>query len=418
MTSWQLSNIFAPIQAYFRHSKKTQGNIWQPSHVFAADKTLRLTDDERAKIHKQLPQAEDGNYYIDAVFEGGGVKGTAFLGVLQCLNDAGIRLRKVAGTSAGAITAALIATGFDEHGEFKMAELEKRLSTLDYNDFLTQKASPFIFNGNPSDDLQNPLLMLLNLLLVRKKGQYSSNPFLKWLQEQISPDKGTFKFFEGNDQKFWYEQRELQVVISDVSQKAMRVLPKDLGKYGEYEELLKTFTVAEAVRLSMSIPFFFEPGKLGGSTIVDGGVLSNFPLWIYDAEENQLPNCPTFGFRLVDPPKNENIQTAVVLFKEMLSTMQAASDRHYVEKKGYNRVININLHELGELKVTATQFNLTNEHKDALYKLGYATTKDFLLNKWNWEAHLKARGYDVTQLQKQKVESIALKVQKSAPIAA
>lgn len=45
--------------------------------------------------------AEDGRTYVDAVFEGGGVKGFAFLGALQVFHEHGIFFRKVAGTSAG-----------------------------------------------------------------------------------------------------------------------------------------------------------------------------------------------------------------------------------------------------------------------------------------------------------------------------
>lgn len=354
---------------------------WKPSHIFTVDKTLRLSPAEKVAIQRKLPRAEDGNYYVDAVFEGGGVKGTAFLGALRCFDDAGIKFRKVAGTSAGAITAAMVAAGFT------LNELEDILGQLDYlNDLLNKKTSRFILNGSPDDDLKNPLLMVVNLLLVGQQGQYSSEPFLRWLKHHIDRKIPTFASIQPQS-RAWYHQRELRVVISDISQKAMRVLPVDLDQYGESP---RTFSVAEAVRLSMSIPFFFQPGKLGRSTIVDGGILSNFPLWIYDAPEHQQPKCPTFGFRLVDPEPESVKPTkdAVGLFKNMLNTMQVAGDRHYVDRNDQGRVIKI-----GTMGIATTQFNLTNADKDALYKEGYEKAKTFLLKQWSWKAHLAARGF-------------------------
>ncbi|MEO0378315.1 MAG: patatin-like phospholipase family protein, partial [Cyanobacteria bacterium P01_A01_bin.17] len=83
-------------------------SAWNPSEVNVS----HLTEEEVAFIQTKLPsvKGEDGTqqYYADAVFEGGGVKGTAFLGALRCFDDAGIQFRKVAGTSAGAITAAMV----------------------------------------------------------------------------------------------------------------------------------------------------------------------------------------------------------------------------------------------------------------------------------------------------------------------
>lgn len=85
---------------------------WNPTRIFDQNEGLKLTSDEIFGIRYNLPRAQDGGFYVDAVFEGGGVKGTAFLGALGGFADAGIRFRKVAGTSAGAITAAVVAAGF------------------------------------------------------------------------------------------------------------------------------------------------------------------------------------------------------------------------------------------------------------------------------------------------------------------
>ena len=65
--------------------------------------------------------------------------------------------------------------------------------------------------------------------------------------------------------------------------------------------------VADAVRASMSIPFFYEPlrfrrrdadGKQVVSVMVDGGMLSNFPIDVFDRTDGKPPRWPTFGIKL------------------------------------------------------------------------------------------------------------------------
>ena len=69
-----------------------------------------------------------------------------------------------------------------------------------------------------------------------------------------------------------------------------------------------------------------------------------------------------------------------------------ASDRYHLQRYEQERVI-----EIDTRQVNITEFNLTNEAKDYLYKNGYQATKNFLLNRWSWERHLRTRGYDITK---------------------
>ncbi|MGG6294657.1 patatin-like phospholipase family protein [Leptolyngbya sp. AN02str] len=372
--------------------------IWNPAEV--RDRNgLMLTLEEKAHILANLPTAPDGHRYADAVFEGGGVKGTAFLGALRCFSEVGLRWRKVAGTSAGAITAALVAA------DLTIEELESVIGQLDYEDeLLAKKTSRFVFSGSPEKSLQRPLWLLANLWFTRQQGQYSTEPFKAWLQKALGDRLNTFNDLRWNipaDQEdtHWHEKRALKVVISDISRGEMLVLPDDLDS-DINQNLLKRlnladkcdFSVPEAVRLSMSIPFFFAPGKLGDYTIVDGGILSNFPLWIYDAPPGgNPPRCPTFGFRLSEArpeTHNNSIDNAVALFSGMLQTMMNASDRYHLRENGQGRVVNIDT-----TGITATQFNLGSAEKDRLYCNGYLATKQFLLEQWNWSHHLHSRGY-------------------------
>ncbi len=378
-------------------------STWNPSYILSRP-DFRLSESEKAKIISRMPppSSADGQIYVDAVFEGGGVKGLAFLGALRCFADLGFCWRKVAGTSAGAITAALVSA------KFPIDELEAVISNMNYMNFLTEKTSPLILNGNPANDLKSPIRMVLFLLLARQLGQYSSEPFRVWLDENLN--KKGFKTFADIKEN---GQQDLKVVISDVSRGEMLVLPDDLAlpdrkepQERSLQEQLQLshsdqFSVAEAVRLSMSIPLFFKPGMLGDRKIVDGGILSNFPLWIYDLPQNpssqRCPRWPTFGLRLAesDNQKDRPINGPFALLGAMFDTMMVARDRYHLSQSNQDRVINL---DITDINVTATEFNLSDKKKEHLYCAGYQQTKEFLLEKWDWEQHLRRRGYDPAQL--------------------
>ncbi|MEG3976732.1 patatin-like phospholipase family protein [Microcoleus sp. herbarium8] len=369
---------------------------WYPQQILQ-EPGVRITPTERQTILSKFPPPDENNQiYADAIFEGGGVRGVAFLGALRCCSDLGIRWRKLAGTSAGAITAAVLAT------DLSMDDLEEILGQLDYSIFLTQKNSPLILNGDPADDLQSPAWTLLFLTISRQMGEYSSQPFRQWLETMLG--RGNLHTFA--DVKQIVKDRELKVVISNLSRGEMLVIPDDLHRRESadsdalYEKLqLKSaedFSVAEAVRLSMSIPLFFEPGKLGNDLIVDGGILSNFPLWIYDRQSGSTPVAPrwfTFGFRLVDTgiENQMKINNPVSMLSAMFTTMMKARDRYHQREMDKGRVINIDVTEAG---VTTTDFNIDAASKANLYRLGYLYTKRFFLSSnFSWEKHLKARGF-------------------------
>lgn len=370
---------------------------WSPQQILQ-EPGVRMSATEKETILKKFPPPDEKNQiYADAIFEGGGVRGLAFLGALRCCNDLGIHWRKLAGTSAGAITAAVLAT------DLSMDDLEELLGQLDYSLFLTQKNSPLILNGDPADDLQSPAWTLLFLTISRQMGEYSAQPFRQWLETTLG--KGHLHTFA--DVKQLLKDRELKVVISNLTRGEMLVLPDDLRRQDSadsdplYKQLRlenpEDFSVAEAVRLSMSIPLFFEPGKLGNDLIVDGGILSNFPLWIYDKQSvGSTPTMPrwfTFGFRLVDTgiESQVKINTPLSMLAAMFRTMMKARDRYHQREMDKGRVINIDVSEAG---VTTTDFQLDGDRKAKLYRLGYLSTKRFFLSSnFSWEKHLKARGF-------------------------
>src|SRR5699024_1701679 len=98
----------------------------------------------------------------------------------------------------------------------------------------------------------------------------------------------------------------LKVVTSDLSRGRILVIPDDLETYNILPE---RFSVARAVRMSSSLPFFYEPDFLYNRTgekgvIIDGGVLSNFPLWLFEEGERKRKR-PVIGFQLSTRLENQ-----------------------------------------------------------------------------------------------------------------
>ena len=200
----------------------------------------------------------------------------------------------------------------------------------------------------------------------------------------------TFKDLRGNeshkDSKYAYK---LQVIASDVSRGRLIMLPHDIREYGLLPDELD---VARAVRMSMSIPFFYKPviikdTKGVASFIVDGGILSNYPVGIFDPEGNTSPLWPTFGYKLVEPDENRphDIRGPISLLSALFSTMMEAHDARYIKDTNFQRTIPIET-----LGVRTTDFDTTMEKKQELYESGKKAAEEFF-QKWNFEDYEQKR---------------------------
>jgi len=314
--------------------------------------------------------------FADLVFEGGGVKGIGLAGAYSALCERGVGPKRVAGTSAGAITAALVAAGYSAE------ELDEILLTVPFarfKDTAWEDRVPII--GHP-----------LSVLLQR--GIYEGGFFREWMRELLAA-KGirTFSQLADPEATELKDRYRLKVIVSDVTHRRLLVLPDDAASLGiEPGDL----DVAYAVRMSMSIPIFFEPvmhrnPRTGlDHLIVDGGMLSNFPVWLFDATKGEPPRWPTFGMLLVeaDPkvPVAHRVEaresgSIIDYVKALASTMMEAHDRLYLEKATFVRTIPI-----PTLGVSTTEFEITPERIRALYESGRRAAFDFL-DRWDFEAY-------------------------------
>jgi NTE family protein len=309
----------------------------------------------------------------DAVFEGGGVKGIGLVGAIAVAEERGYQLVNVAGTSAGAIVAALLAAGYNA------AELKKIIEELDYRRF-----------KDPTPPDRVPLVgPVISLLL--ENGIYQGRYFERWMRGLLRKKNvrtfGDLIFKEYQDDERY--RFKLRVIASDVSRGRMLVLPQDIADFGMRPEDLD---VASAVRMSMSIPFFFKPVKYRDrktkqvSYIVDGGILSNFPVWLFDSGDG-IPEWPTFGFKLVEPDEEKQIpyqvRGPISLLGALFSTMMAAHDARYIKDEHFVRTIAI-----PTLGIGTTEFDISRDRSQALYQSGRQAGEKFFAT-WNFADYIE-----------------------------
>ncbi len=287
---------------------------------------------------------------IDGVFSGGGLKGFALVGAYQVLEQEGFQFQRVAGTSAGAIIASFIAAGYTG------VEIEEMLQEQDFYELLDPRRTII------------PLPIMKWLLLYRRLGLYEGTALENWFSDKLA-EKGLYTFGD-------VPEGTLKLVVSDLTNGKMIVLPDDLKDYGIPAE---HFPIARALRMSCSIPFFFEPVKLrtlaGETIIVDGGVLSNFPMWIFNGENGDKER-PVIGMKLSrrqDEIPARKIKNGLQLFEALFSTMKNAHDKKYISRKDENDIIFIPVDDY-----SATQFDLDEEQKDALMEEGRIRAIQFL----------------------------------------
>lgn len=288
--------------------------------------------------------------YIDGVFSGGGIKGFALIGAYEAIEERGLQFERLAGTSAGSLIAAFIAAGY------RSEEIKKVMDELDVMDFLDPRRTLL------------PAPFGKWLMLYWHLGLYKGDALEKWIAMKLAA-KNIFTFKD-------LPHNSLRIIASDLTDGTFLVLPNDLERYGINP---LTFSVAKAVRMSCSLPYFFEPVRLkdhsGKNVIVDGGVLSNFPIWLFD-DEHKLKKRPVLGIKLSadsQHQKKNKINNAIDLFSALFETMRNAHDERYISRQHEKNIIFIPM-EAG----LTTDFGLTNEKKLKLIKIGKDRAEHFL----------------------------------------
>jgi len=274
------------------------------------------------------------------VFEGGGILGLAYSGAIEALEEQGIlnQVKGTAGTSVGSYTAMALSLGYNA------AEIKSMLSGMNFETFKDHE-----------DILRIPLTY----------GLYKGKELHRWIQQTVAHKMGsenaTFADLNAAGCK------ELKVYACDLNLKIAREF-----SYKETPDAI----VSEAVRASMSIPFYFEAWQFSNSVpnnhiYVDGGTIYNYPIYAYPVESTL-----GFSFDVIGAPVNTGLKTdhlfkyIEVLFETMLSAQKVNFQNNPIEQE---RTVLINPHG-----ISATDFALTDSQKETLHASGKSSTTQFI----------------------------------------
>jgi NTE family protein len=337
----------------------------------------------------------------DLALEGGGVKGIAIVGAVSVLAEAGYRFPRVAGTSAGAIAATLIAA-ISKAGK-PMSSLKGYLDGLSFKNFMPEgKIHLFMDHhlgkaGGVLSDAE---------ILSHRMGLYPGDYLAEWLGPILQDDLGVRTFadlkitLEDDPGMSLPESRRYRLVVhtSDITRGELARLPWDYNYYGHDRDAEE---VVRAVRASMSIPFFFEPVTFealaadvdvplpGGGTItthyepgtvtwVDGGMLRNFPIDAFARVDTAPPRWPTIGIKLSSLQTSFGATTAAAsafhVARSCLSTMMNEWDAYNVDESTAARTIFVD-----NAGLTATDFDLTTAQQNQLFLNGVDAATAFVI---------------------------------------
>ncbi len=350
--------------------------------------------------------------YKNLVFKGGGVRGIAYVGALKYLYENGLTrsLERVAGTSAGAITALVLALNPESFSEIK-----RIADSLDYRKVPSegekseQGAKGSQGEGGSalaraaqlwqkSQSLGIVKNLQCTLRLVQDKGWYSSDYFYNWLREVIasrfSVDKKIFTFADFADPAIHKGGRpffDLYVTGTDISNRTSRLFSA---------ETTPDMEVALAVRISMSIPLFFEavpyqyPGTERPQVYADGGVMLNYPLSVFDDQKycrrlDRGMNPETLGLFLYSSPdatEYKEIKGMVDYISALFESLLLVQERLVLYgEKNKGRTIFIN-----DEGIPSTDFDLApgDEKYAKLFDSGYRAAAEFFDHNANWDLML------------------------------
>ena len=265
----------------------------------------------------------------DMVFEGGGAKGIAFVGALQELQARGCRPARLLGTSAGSIMATFLAAGYDldemtaalqeeRDGRAVFASFLQMPPLLSKEDIQTGAVRKLLRDTNSSlipdmleerlDDVIAATLASSSItsrivFFIEKVGFYAAQAFLDWLEEKLNSGvyplarggfpQGEKRRFGGMSLAEFYQATgiDLSLIGSDITAEQILILN---------HRTAPECPVKWAVRMSMSVPLLwneviwqpewgaYRGRDVNGHAVVDGGLLSNFPIELFLSDQPQV----------------------------------------------------------------------------------------------------------------------------------
>lgn len=319
-------------------------------------------------VVKEIAQVKKDKSYDSIILSGGGVKSVSFCGALCALEELGVlydidhvlKIKNLAGTSGGSIIAALLAVNYNS------SDIKQITYDMDMNKIFDDKIG-FIrdtvnlikdYGVAPGDYIYEQM----GVLIKAKTGDKD------YTLSQLYQDKGINLVLVGTD---------------------LNLERSEYFCHNSNNPINRNMSIRTAVRISMSIPFMFEPVKHNGNYCVDGGMLDNYPLHIFDGEypgeiKARLNMCPpnpkVLGINILSDREIDSynrtdrlaINSPIQFVRSILTTFLTENERRIMTPSYWYRTASIVTPNYSIL-----DFNLNQNQKEQLVNLGSKYMYDF-----------------------------------------
>ncbi len=282
--------------------------------------------------------SEIGSKQYLCIFGGGAIRGLAYLGALRAMKELGISIKSFAGSSVGAVFAAY--------------------ASLDY----TYEEFQEIFK-EVNFDLFRDVRFDLTKKFAISKGEH----FLDWIRTGIEK-----KFYKENYQK----GQNPPVTFKDID-KDFFVITTNINGCNPYvfsKYTTPDFEVAQAVRISTSLPGLLEPFEYEKNVLIDGDIMKSWPMWrICDILCPK--DCRVIEFRLEGAKCWPDVKNSVEYLNAVFATMSNFATEYIMET--YQPKDKFDYIKIDTDHILPVQFTLPQSERDKLVELGYATTMEY-----------------------------------------
>lgn len=272
------------------------------------------------------------------IFGGGAIRGLAYLGAMRAMKELGVKIKSFAGSSVGAVFAAF--------------------ASLDY----TYEEFKELFNEVNFDLFRDVQLNLAKNFAI-SKGEH----FLNWIRAGIEKKYYGEKYQKGKNPPVTFKDinKDFFVITSNIN----GCEPYIFSKYTTPD-----FEVAQAVRVSTSLPGLLEPFEYENNVLIDGDMMKSWPMW----RVNELlcpEDCRIIEFRLEGAKCWPNVKNSVEYLNAVFATLSNFATDYIMQT--YQPKDKFDYIKIDTDHILPVQFTLPQKEREKLIELGYETTMEY-----------------------------------------
>ena len=284
---------------------------------------------------------EHSNFKYTCLFGGGAIRGAAHVGVLNALKDLNIELTTLAGSSVGAMVAALYAVGYSPD------ELSEVFLSVNF-------------------ELFRDISLGFNQKFALSKGEI----FLEWLRELIERKFYGENYTKGQCEPVTFKDLNKNLIIITTNMKDF-----SCKEFSNFET--PDFEVAMAVRISCCMPGLMRAVTLEDELLVDGDLMKGKPMW---SLSKNIQNCPDRILEVRLEGSFAGSDQSPIEYVNGMYTCMTSSETSFISKL-YGKRDRYDYLIIDTGDVVVVDFNYPGEKRQAIIDDGYKQTLSYFKEK-------------------------------------